>query len=66
MIEDIIHGEFHCPRCRMIMREIRPTEDKLLLNKEYIVRLLCSCGHYEDKVVKPENLVISGSGESTG
>jgi len=56
-IEDIINGDYHCPRCGMIMREIKPKDDILLVNnKEYTVRLLCPCGHYEDKIVKPANL----------
>ena len=50
--EDIIAGEFHCPRCGEVMREKKPTYDRFLIkDKAKIVRLLCLCGHYEDKIV---------------
>jgi hypothetical protein len=54
-IDDVIDGDFHCPRCGMIMREIRPKDDiHLIRDKEYTIRLLCVCGYYEDRVVKPD------------
>ena len=54
--EDIIAGEFHCPRCGAVMREKKPKADKYLVrNKEKTVRLLCRCGYYEDKIVTDPN-----------
>lgn len=52
IIEDIITGEQHCPKCGYLMREIRPRNDKhLVIKKEHTVRFLCPCGYYEDRVI---------------
>ena len=56
--DDVITGEFYCPRCGGLLKEKRPKADtRLVCNKEFIVRLMCQCGHYEDKVVKPKDFL---------
>lgn len=53
---DIVKGEFHCPRCGGRMNEKRPKVDKRLVrNKERTVRLSCPCGYYEDRVLDSDD-----------
>ena len=57
-INDIVKGEFHCPRCGGLMNEKRPKGDKFLVrNKDRTVRLQCPCGYYEDRVLDPDDFI---------
>lgn len=54
--DDVIKGEFKCPRCGAVLKEKRPLKDRLLLrHKERTVRLYCPCGYLRDEVVRPED-----------
>lgn len=58
MEEDIIKGDFYCPRCGELLREKRPLKDKFIVrNKDRTVRLSCRCGYYEDRVVNKEDFI---------
>ena len=49
---DIIPEEFFCPRCKSKLMEKRPEKDKkLIVNKQKVVRLFCSCGYYQDEYI---------------
>lgn len=55
-MSDVVKQEFKCIRCGGLMIEKRPKEDKFIINnKNRIVRLLCPCGHYEDRVMNLED-----------
>lgn len=50
--KDILEGKFHCPRCGCVMTIKSPNKDKRLVRfKESTLRLKCSCGHYEDRLI---------------
>jgi uncharacterized C2H2 Zn-finger protein len=58
MIDDVVKGEYHCPRCGGMLKEKRPTDDKFLVrNKDKTIRLKCPCGYYEDRVVDDEDFL---------
>ena len=51
-MNDIIKGEYYCPRCGCLLDEKRPLKDKhIVINKNFTVRLSCKCGYYEDRVI---------------
>lgn len=54
--DDVIKGEYPCPRCGATLKEKRPRKDRLLqVNRERTVRLFCVCGYSRDVTVKPED-----------
>lgn len=54
-MEDILKEEFHCPVCKGQLREKRPKDRFIVVDKEQIVRLACICGYYRDIKVKPDD-----------
>ena len=56
LADDIINGEFFCPRCDSLLREFRPKNDRhVIRHKDRTVRLSCKCGYYRDDVVNLED-----------
>lgn len=55
--EDVIKGDFHCPRCGAVMKEKKPKDRFVVRNKERTVRLYCPCGYIEDRVINPEDFI---------
>jgi hypothetical protein len=57
-VDNIIKGDFYCPRCGELMREKRPKNDKFLIrHREKTVRLSCLCGYYQDRIVSKEDFL---------
>lgn len=56
-----MRGDYFCPRCRSKMIEKRPKKDRFLVrNRELSVRLICSCGYYEDRVLERGDFLDNG------
>ena len=54
-LDDIIKGDYHCPRCGQLLREKKPKDRFIIRNKDTTIRLSCVCGYYEDRIIKPED-----------
>ena len=55
---NVVKGDFYCPRCKGKMIEKRPTNDKrVVVNKNHTVRLKCPCGYYEDRVMESSDFL---------
>ncbi|TRO54807.1 hypothetical protein E2P64_08365 [Candidatus Bathyarchaeota archaeon] len=54
-IDDVIKGDYHCPRCGLVMKEKKPKDRHIVRDKDRTVRLFCVCGHLRDIVVNPED-----------
>jgi hypothetical protein len=48
---DVVIGDFYCPRCNSKLDEKRPKDKFIVRNKTTTVRLSCKCGYYEDRVM---------------
>jgi hypothetical protein len=58
MNDDIIKGEFFCPKCGSKLKEKRPVNDKRIVkNKDKIVRFFCVCGYYRDGEVNSDDFI---------
>jgi len=52
--DDVVLGEYTCPRCGSVLKEKRPKDRHLAREKDRTVRLFCPCGYVRDLVVKPD------------
>jgi hypothetical protein len=52
--DDVVLGDYHCPRCDTVLKEKKPKDRHLARNRDRTVRLFCTCGYVKDIVVTPD------------